>query len=138
MLELIVCRSCVPASASSIGFTIASRITDVEAPGYETLMLIVGFETFGNCCCTSVVAASAPASSIRASRTKTRVGRRTKSVVNHMEVLLLRDLALRLNRLPVGDPELSVRDDRLARREPVDDRVLPVLRQRDDVHGLRD
>ncbi len=56
-------------------------MTVVDAPAYDTLMLTVGCETFGNCCWTSDVAAIAPASSISASRTKMSVGRRTKSAV---------------------------------------------------------
>jgi hypothetical protein len=81
MFELRFCRSGVPAIASSIGRTIVSRMTVGEAPLYCTETLIVGTETLGNCCWTSVRYAIVPASPIRASSTKTSGGRWTKSEV---------------------------------------------------------
>src|ERR1700736_487801 len=125
MLVLRFCRLGVPAIASSMGRTIVSRMTVGDAPPYCTETLIVGTETFGNCCWTSVRYAIVPASPIRASSTKTSGGRRTKRDVNDM-VLPLRDL-LRRDGLTVGETRLSVHDDGCARRDPRDDRVRAVV-----------
>src|SRR5579875_2377301 len=107
-----------PAIASSIGRTIASRNSDGGAPGYETLMLIVGKSTFGNCCCTSVARAQPPSSAMTARVTKTSGGRSTKIRVSR--IIARRGLDRRRSRA-----------DRWSRR------ALPVGGDFVDVHGLR-
>src|ERR1700692_4926272 len=114
MLELIVCRSWVPARAFSTGATTVSRMMVGDAPLYVTEMLTVGTETFGKSCWTSVRYAKVPARPMRASRTKTSGGRWTKTAVNDIAGLLRRDL-LRRDRLTVGEPGLSVDHDGDAR-----------------------
>src|ERR1700724_3335481 len=114
MLELIVCRSWVPARAFSTGATTVSRMMVGDAPLYVTLTLTVGTETFGKSCWTSVRYAIVPASPMRASRTKTSGGRWTNTDVSDIAGLLLRDL-LRRDGLTVGEPRLSVDHDRYAR-----------------------
>src|SRR6202163_2238860 len=136
MFELRFCRLGVPAIASSIGRTIESRMTVGDAPPYCTETLIVGVETFGNCCWTSVRYAIVPASPIRASNTKTSGGRRTKSDVNDI-VLPLRDL-LRRDGLTVGEPGLSVGYDGRARRDAGDDRVRAVVGDHGHLCGLHE
>src|SRR3979411_2493945 len=107
IFELRFCKLGVPAIASSMGPPIVSRRTVGEAPPYCTETLIVGWETFGNCCCTSVRYAITPASAISASSTNTSGGRWTKTDVIDMRCLPLRHL-LRRDGLTVGQPGLSV------------------------------
>ena len=83
-------RSGAPAIASSIGRTIASRISVVEPPGYDARTEIVGKSMLGNCCCTIVRSDIAPATAMIARATKTSAGRRTKRRVGHI-VPALRD-----------------------------------------------
>ncbi len=75
-------RSGVPASWSSIGRTIESRSSEVDAPEYCTLMLIAGSEVLGISWTTSERNAWNPASSVSTTSTNASVGRLMKTRVS--------------------------------------------------------